>query len=83
MNSAHTSQATETHVDDVNGFYCGYQLFYAPVAGTYVVRPGDSLSAIAQRTYGDARLWPLLFAANSDRIANPHLIYPGQVLRIA
>ena len=65
--------------DDVTGFHYGY--YYAPVRG-YVVRPGDSLSAIAQRLYGDGRLWPVLFANNADQILNPNLIYPGQVLRL-
>jgi nucleoid-associated protein YgaU len=32
----------------------------------HVVQPGDSLFAIAQRTYGDGQLWPALFAANAD-----------------
>jgi nucleoid-associated protein YgaU len=65
--------------DDVTGFH--YGCYYAPVRG-YVVRPGDSLFAIAQRMYGDGRLWPALFANNADQILNPTLIYPGQVLRL-
>ncbi|MBI2761934.1 MAG: LysM peptidoglycan-binding domain-containing protein [Chloroflexi bacterium] len=48
----------------------------------YQVRQGDSLWAIAQRLYGDGALWPYLFAANADQIRNPHLIFPGQVLRL-
>jgi hypothetical protein len=48
----------------------------------YVVRPNDSLSAIAQRLYGSYYLWPLIFWANRDRIADPDLIHPGQVLVI-
>ena len=49
---------------------------------TYTVAPGDSLSSIAQRLLGDANAYPRLFAANADQVANPSLIYPGQVLRI-
>lgn len=48
----------------------------------YMVRPGDCLWAIAQRTYGDGSLWPMLYAANADQILNPNLIFPGQVLRL-
>jgi nucleoid-associated protein YgaU len=48
--------------------------------GEYVVRRGDTLSAIAVR-YG--MTWPALWALNRDRIADPDLIYPGQVLRIS
>jgi nucleoid-associated protein YgaU len=50
------------------------------VAGEYRVRPGDSLSAIAQRMLGSARRWPELYAANRDRVANPAKIRAGQVL---
>lgn len=46
------------------------------------VQAGDTLSALAQRWYGDANLWPRLFEANRDQIVNPNLIYVGQVLRI-
>lgn len=48
----------------------------------YTVRPGDSLWAIAQRTYGDGRYWVYLYAANADQIRNPNLIYAGQTLRM-
>lgn len=81
MNEQLITETIETE-DDVTGFHHGYYAqpyFY----GAYVVRPGDNLSAIAQRIYGDARLWRALFAANADQIANPHLIFPGQVLRVA
>jgi LysM repeat protein len=49
----------------------------APSAKTYVVRRGDTLSAIALR-YG-VSVWSL---AQLNAIANPSLIYVGQVLRI-
>jgi nucleoid-associated protein YgaU len=48
----------------------------------YTVVSGDTLSAIAQRFYGDGNQWPRLFEANRDRITNPNLIFPGQVLRV-
>jgi nucleoid-associated protein YgaU len=54
----------------------------APVeqARTYTVVPGDSLSKIAKREYGDATKWRAIYEANRDKIKDPDLIYPGQVL---
>lgn len=51
-------------------------------AQTYTVVKGDSLSKIAKREYGDAQKWHLIFEANRDKIQNPDLIHPGQVLTI-
>ena len=48
-----------------------------PAARTYTVRSGDNLSSIAAR-YGTT--YQALAAKNG--IANPNLIYPGQVLKI-
>jgi nucleoid-associated protein YgaU len=48
----------------------------------HAVAPGDTLAAIARRLYGDAALWPRVFEANRDQIADPNLIFPGQVLRV-
>lgn len=49
---------------------------------TYTVVAGDSLSKIAKREYGDASKWPQIFEANRDKIQNPDLIHPGQVLNL-
>jgi LysM repeat protein len=50
---------------------------------TYVVVSGDYLSKIAQQFYGNANLWPQIYAANKGVIgANPNLIFPGQTLVI-
>jgi nucleoid-associated protein YgaU len=58
----------------------------APSSGgqyrTYTVVAGDSLSKIAKREYGDASKWPRIFEANRDKIQNPDLIHPGQVLNL-
>jgi nucleoid-associated protein YgaU len=54
----------------------------ADAGKTYTVAPGDSLSKIAQREYGDAGKWRHIFAANQGIISNPDLIHPGQVLTI-
>ena len=54
----------------------------APSVRTYTVAAGDSLSKIAQREYGDAGKWRAIYDANRDKISNPDLIHPGQVLTI-
>jgi cell wall-associated NlpC family hydrolase len=48
--------------------------------GRYTVRPGDTLSAIA-RSHGFPD-WRRLYAANRDKVHDPDLIFPGQVLRV-
>jgi len=53
-----------------------------PTGKTYTVVPGDSLSKIAKREYGDASKWRQIFQANKDVIENPDLIEPGQNLII-
>jgi LysM repeat protein len=46
----------------------------------YQVQPGDVLTKIAQRFYGEATLFGLIAAAN--QMADPNKIAPGQVLSI-
>jgi nucleoid-associated protein YgaU len=47
---------------------------------TYEVQPGDTLSAIARREYGDSRLYPVI--ARQNRLDNPDVIAVGQQLLI-
>lgn len=49
-------------------------------AGSYTVVKGDSLWAICKKFYGDGSLAYKLATANG--IANPNLIFPGQVLTL-
>jgi nucleoid-associated protein YgaU len=49
---------------------------------TVTVAAGDSLSKIAKRELGDANKWHAIFEANKDKIKDPDLIHPGQVLTI-
>lgn len=48
----------------------------------HTVRTGDTLFEIARRYLGNPFRWPELFKANSGRIANANLIYPGQKLYV-
>ena len=49
-------------------------------ARTYTVVSGDTLFAIAERFYGDGNKYQMI--ADASGVANPDLIYPGQVLTI-
>lgn len=49
---------------------------------TYTVQSGDTLSGIASSQLGDASQWQALYQQNQDQIADPNLIYPGQVLSL-
>lgn len=54
----------------------------APTAKTYTVKKGDTLWAIAARYYGKGSEYAKIYEANGDKISNPNLIYPGQVLTL-
>jgi len=49
-------------------------------APTYAVERGDSLWGIAGKgdVYGNPYQWPLIYKANSDKIKDADLIFPGQ-----
>ena len=51
-------------------------------ASWYTVKSGDSLSAIAERSYHNEKAWPVLYWANRSRIHWANVIEAGQVLRI-
>jgi nucleoid-associated protein YgaU len=48
----------------------------------YIIKKGDTLSAIAKHFYGKANDYPRIFEANREVIKNPDLIFPGQKIRI-
>lgn len=47
---------------------------------SYTVRPGDTLSSIAARSYGSAADWPALWWANRRPVPDPGMITAGQRL---
>ncbi|MFQ5934979.1 MAG: LysM peptidoglycan-binding domain-containing protein [Acidiferrobacterales bacterium] len=53
-------------------------------ASEYTVARGDNLWDISsfRIIYGNPYMWPLIYKANSDQIADADLIFPGQVLTI-
>jgi len=47
----------------------------------YVIKQGDTLWGLSDRFIKDPRYWPNMWAKNSQ-ITNPHVIYPGQKVRV-
>lgn len=57
-------------VESENGYY-------------YTVQKGDTLWDLSRRFSATPWVWPELWEENSETIANPHLIFPGQKIRLA
>jgi len=51
-----------------------------PPPDTYTVRPGDTLWDLSGRFLNNPWYWPKIWSYNPE-IANPHWIYPGNVLK--
>jgi nucleoid-associated protein YgaU len=49
---------------------------------TYTVKPGDSLSNISKRLYGNAGEYMKIFEANRNILSDPNKISVGQTLKI-
>lgn len=54
----------------------------AAEATYYIVKSGDTLSAISKQVYGDPNKYNQIFEANKPMLSHPDKIYPGQVLII-
>jgi len=61
--------------EDVDGDLADEPVFHTVVKG-------DTLSAIAKKTLGNANRYNEIFEANRPMLSHPDKIYPGQVLRI-
>lgn len=53
-----------------------------PGGAQVVVQPGNSLWRLARRTYGEGLRYSVIYEANKERVRDPDLIYPGQVLQL-
>lgn len=51
-------------------------------ARTHTVAPGDTLSRISQRYYGNAARWPEIYTANAEQLRNASSLTVGMTLRI-
>lgn len=47
----------------------------------YVIKQGDTLWGLSDRFIKDPNYWPNMWSKNSQ-ITNPHLLYPGQKVRV-
>lgn len=58
------------------------ETFMKPVVGrkSHRVAAGDTLSKIARQELGNSERWEEIWNLNTERVANPNLIYPGLVL---
>ena len=74
----------------VKGFHQAASLVADGIAGpatwqalyVYVVQRGDSLSKIAQQSFGDPNQWTDIYKLNQALISDPDKISPGQVLTL-
>ncbi|RZB30608.1 MAG: hypothetical protein SRB1_02888 [Desulfobacteraceae bacterium Eth-SRB1] len=62
------AQESENAIEHETGFY-------------YTIQKGDTLWDLSQRFFDSPWQWPGLWNEN-DQIANPHLIYPGERIRL-
>jgi nucleoid-associated protein YgaU len=73
-----TAEAEESN-SEIEPVAASSQNSFAGESGSYIVRPGDTLSKIATKLYGTASAANKLAKINS--LEDPNLIFPGDVLK--
>ncbi|HNX25462.1 MAG TPA: LysM peptidoglycan-binding domain-containing protein [Spirochaetota bacterium] len=48
----------------------------------YLVKDKDTLIKISEALYGDYKKWEDIYKLNKSKIANPTILYPGQILQL-
>jgi len=75
------SEEKETASEAVSSQNIEQEVIETETGFYYTVKKGDTLWDLSQKFSNTPYLWPDLWSDNSD-ITNPHLIYPGQRIRL-
>lgn len=62
--------------------FISFTIVAEQVERKHIVKKGDTLWDISGWYYNDPFLWPVIYRANQDSIADPHWIFPGEVFVI-
>ena len=54
--------------------------FQEPKGMPYLIKPGDSLSLISRKVYGEMKWWQQIWKNNQEMITEPNLIFAGFTL---
>lgn len=54
--------------------------FQEPNGMPYLIKPGDSLSLISRKVYGEMKWWQEIWKNNQEMISDPNLIFAGFTL---